>query len=50
MDPYCVFNIDKKVVDQTLICRKGGQKPVWREEFMLFINNNNKVFGVEMKD
>lgn len=30
MDPYCVFNIDKKIADQTSICRKGGSKPIWR--------------------
>lgn len=31
MDPYCIFKIDNKEMDKTSVCRKGGQKPIWRE-------------------
>ena len=50
MDPYCVFKIDSKVLDHTSVARKAGVRPVWREEFMLFIDEKSETFETQVKD
>lgn len=58
MDPYCVFGVDGERREKTGVCRKGGVKPIWREDIMVYVDGRGKGknkegdewFEVEVKD